>query len=65
MHTVEDSCLDSHTKYIKETYDATPDSTSETDKIHIDPGGMMVSDGSKTEIVLPDGITFKLMMSIF
>lgn len=60
MHTVEDSCLDSHTEYIKETYGAVPDGTSEVDKIHIDPGGMMILDGGKTEIILPDGMIFTI-----
>lgn len=59
-HTVEDECLEEHNKYIKETYETSPDSIGETNEILIDPGGMALVDGSKTTITLPNNMIFKL-----
>jgi hypothetical protein len=60
MHTVEDSCIDVHNAYIEETYDVTSDSSSETNEIRIDPGGMALIDGEKSTITSADGTIFNI-----
>ena len=54
-HIVEDSCLEEHNEYIKNKYDAEPEWTKEIDEITLDPGGMVLVNGSKTIIKTSDG----------